>query len=111
MQPSKERAVFVSKLDERIHLLLERKIHADADGMCFTREIDALVCSLHQSWTTAGNDVATHFRQRLRDPFRFFISNRSRLRSRGSEYGHAIAIPPRRLQARQVVNHVPQTQH
>src|SRR6185369_4827754 len=99
------------EFDEWVYLLLEWKIHADTHRFGFTGEIDTSVCGLHQSGPATGDDVATHFRQRVRSAFRFLVSNRSRLRSRRTENRHPIAISSRWLQAREVVNDVPKPKH
>jgi len=59
----KKVCVLEGLLDERVHVLLERQVHPDADALhaftCLGRP-RAFVGGLHQTWAAAGDDVAVH---------------------------------------------------
>ena len=61
VQPGEERLVLERLVDERIHVLLERQIDANADGLLVARpgrRAGAFVGGLHQPGPAAGDDVA-----------------------------------------------------
>jgi hypothetical protein len=65
VQPREKGAVFVSLAYERVELLFERQLHADAYRafMCLGLDrVSPFVRRLHDARTTAANDVASHFR-------------------------------------------------
>src|SRR5262245_13201109 len=94
METRKESSVFEREFDEGVHFLLKRQINADADRLTTiaARQLYAFVCRLHQTRPAAGDDIATHFAQRLRDSFRFFVGNRPRLSARSAKNCDAISI-------------------
>src|ERR1044072_3612334 len=107
MQSSKERAVFVSQPNERIYFLLERQIDPDPHRPGAVGGVNSFVRSLHQSWTTASDDVAADCGKLFCNSFRFFVSNRTGLRSRRSKNRHAITVASRRPQASQIIDDIP----
>ena len=63
VQPGEEGRMLERLLDERVHVLLERLVNPDSDAprpLAFLRRPSAFVGGLHQTWTTARDDVAVH---------------------------------------------------
>ena len=102
-----------SLTNERIDLLLERQLHADAHGAvrCLLDRVRAFIRSLHEARTTAANDVASHFRQFSGQLFHSLISDRAGFEPGRAEDSHAIILASRAAETRQVIDHFPQAGH
>src|SRR5262249_40034955 len=99
MKARENRAMLKGLRHESVPFLFERQIHADADRSGeFGPRGSSFVRCLHQTWTAAGDDVATHFCERGSCSLRFLISECSGPGPRGSEDAHAIAFTPTGLQ-------------
>jgi hypothetical protein len=111
VQPREKSLVFKRLFHERVDLLLKGQLDTYADGAIAFRGIDggcSLVGGLHETGAAARDDVATHLGQRGGNALDLFVDKRPRLGSRGAEYRHPIAFTFRRLQAREIVDYVPQ---
>ena len=80
MQAREERPVFVGGSDKRIHILLERQLHADADRLRAPRPRRAFVGRLHQARAAAGDDVAVQVGERRGCALRLLVAERAGLR-------------------------------
>ena len=112
VQPREERAMLERLLDERVDVLLEGQVDADADRLRASRRAGgAFVGGLHQPGAAAGDDVAAHLGERRGHTLGFLVARTSRADPSRAEDGHAIALAPRRRQPREVVDDVPEPEH
>src|SRR5262249_37674823 len=77
------------------------------------RRIDgssALIGRLHESWTTAGDDVAAQVGRARRHALDLVVDERPRPRPRGTEDRYPIALTLGGTQPREVVDNIPQTE-
>src|SRR4051812_11170092 len=95
MQAREECAVFERRPDERVALLLERQVNADADGLAAVAcALRTLVRRLHQPRPAAGDDVTPHLREGPGDPLGLFVGEGSGSRTGRAEDGDAVAFTP-----------------
>jgi hypothetical protein len=96
VQPGEERPVLEGLLDERIDVLLERQVDADAQRpFPHAGARRPLVGRLHQSRPAAGDDVAPHLGKRGGGALDLVVHERSGLGARGAEDGDAVALAAR----------------
>src|ERR1700754_1606141 len=101
MQAREESAVLERLPDERVDILLEGQVDADAHGMpALARALRPLVRGLHQPRPAARDDFAPQLRECPGDPFGLFISEGSGFGSGRAEDGHAVTFAPGGLQTR-----------
>ncbi len=111
MQASEERAVLECVRDKGVGVLLEGQVDADADRLRPSSHGGrSFIGRLHQSRSAAGDDVAPHLGQRRGRATGFEIRERSGAGPRRAEDRDAVTIAARRLEPRQLVDHIPQTQ-
>ena len=97
-QPGEE--VACSRLAERKGSRpVQRQVHPDADALhplaCLRRP-RPFVGGLHHTWAAAGDDFAVHSAQGRAHLVDLFVNPVPRLRARGPEHRHAIALVLRR---------------
>src|SRR4029079_5708270 len=71
----------------------------------------AFIGGLHESGTTTGHNVASHFRQRRDCAFCFLIGRAARRSPSGTKNRYSVTIAPRGLQPSEIVDGVPKTEH
>src|SRR5262249_37431657 len=103
--------MFVRLAHERVDFLFEWQLDTNSYGTLETfglNRVCTFVRSLHQAGTTATDDIATHLRQFGSEFLHRVISRSGRLKSCGSENGHAIILSCRATETRQLINDLPQ---
>src|ERR1051325_8890599 len=111
MQSREKRAVLISETDERIQLLLERKIHTNAYRSTKSFGINgkrSFVRCLHDPRVATADDIATHFRELGSELFHLFVRRRARFQASRTTNRHAIVLARGASKTRQFIDDFPQ---
>lgn len=113
VQAREERLVLERLRDKGIHFLLERQVHANADGAAPLGSTccgGSFVGGLHQAGAAAGDDVTAHLGQSGCNPFHLVIRKGPRPGAGRAEDRDPVALALRGAQPGEVVDDLPQAE-